>query len=316
MAVISFTLNGEKVTLSQSLRRIKQRFSLNNEDIAKECFMSVATINNVINENNFMRARTVSRLKTYVCKKLSNQKLEQMDTQTPRRTRIVKYATNEQMKELKEKILYLRSSGLSTKEVAKCFSVSITSISRVLSLVTDFSENTYSLMTSSYYLYVKNLDKKDVPTKKKLISIEEIRPVLKHLLITKNKADLSKELGMDISMVYKISKGKTKVPRFETLEKFRNSKLILSCLNLDNNVGMPKYQIEEEKPKVEEKQEIVFDNVNPKILIQGVKTRLLKQLDELNNLEAMVDNTPEALKSEIYPRVVSRVYTIAPVEKV
>lgn len=316
MAVISFTLNGEKVTLSQSLRRIKQRFSLNNEDIAKECFMSVATINNVINENNFMRARTVSRLKTYVCKKLSNQKLEQMDTQTPRRTRIVKYATNEQMKELKEKILYLRSSGLSTKEVAKALSVSITSISRVLSLVTDFSENTYSLMTSSYYLYVKNLDKKDVPTKKKLISIEEIRPVLKHLLITKNKADLSKELGMDISMVYKISKGQTKVPRFETLEKFRNSKLILSCLNLDNNVGMPKYQIEEEKPKVEEKQEIVFDNVNPKILIQGVKTRLLKQLDELNNLEAMVDNTPEALKSEIYPRVVSRVYTIVPVEKV
>lgn len=316
MAVISFTLNGEKVTLSQSLRRIKQRFSLNNEDIAKECFMSVATINNVINENNFMRARTVSRLKTYVCKKLSNQKLEQMDTQTPRRTRIVKYATNEQMKELKEKILYLRSSGLSTKEVAKALSVSITSISRVLSLVTDFSENTYSLMTSSYYLYVKNLDKKDVPTKKKQISIEEIRPVLKHLLITKNKADLAKELGMDISMVYKISKGQTKVPRFETLEKFRNSKLILSCLNLDNNVGMPKYQIEEETPKVEEKQEIVFDNVNPKILIQGVKTRLLKQLDELNNLEAMVDNTPEALKSEIYPRVVSRVYTIVPVEKV
>lgn len=336
MGQVKFSVNGHPTTAAISLREIKRKFNLTSDEVGNECCLSGQTIDNVIAEKENISTRTYSVIISYVRKKLTP-KQTIMSTNQPR-TRVVKRATPEQIETLKEKIRYLKGTHLSAKELADALGVSAGTVNRVLNNATDFSENCYHLMMRKFTFYMKDssLPLIATPVEEKTVlkdlplmvnqdasQVERIRAALRYLATVMTIDTMERRIGVSHTGLHKIISGETKKPRPETLQRILQSPLVLNYLQ-----GLPINAIKDVTPlpaklptplqnhlQIENIKED-FTGVNPKLLILSAKTKLEAQLNDLKGLEAMINNTPEDMKTEIYPKVLSRIYAIVPKEKV
>jgi len=336
MGQVKFSVNGQPTTAAIALREIKRKFDLTSDELGHECFLSGQTIDNIIAEKENISTRTYSMVISYVRKKLTP-KQTIMDT-NQKRTRVVRRATPEQIEALKEKIRYLKGTHLSAKELADALGVSAGTVNRVLNNAKDFSENCYHLMMRKFMAYMKgsSLPLIATETEEKTVlkelplmvnpqaaPIDNIRAALKYLSTVIPTDKLLLKLGISQTGFYKIMTGVTKQPRAETLRKIMSSPLVLNYLQglPVTAISTPAIEVKtfntpQETFKVTMEKVEDFTGVNPRLLIQSVRTKLESQLNDLKGLEAMINNTPEDMKTEIYPKVLSRIYAIVPKEKV
>lgn len=330
MGQVKFSVNGQPTTAAISLREIKRKFNLTSDEVGNECFLSGQTIDYGIAEKENISTRTYSMVISYIRKKLTPKQTIMSKNQP--RTRVVKRATPEQLSELKEKIAYLRGTHLSAKELAKVFGVSVTSISRAVNEAEDFSENTYHQMMScfNYYMKTSSLPLIATPEEEKTVlksvakaygpTPEILKAAIRYLLKVRPGNRVQKEIGIFPSVLYKYVNGHTLKLRQETVDKLLQSPIILNYIqgnppSVATITTMPEVKPQETYKITMEKVEDIT-GVNPKLLILSAKTKLEAQLNDLKGLEAMINNTPEDMKTEIYPKVISRIYAIVPREKV